>query len=102
MREHCYVGIATHDEKLVWHAIRLIDELQLNRMDYEFQMLLGVTENLRKLILQAGHRLRVYVPFGEAWYAYSMRRFKENPNLAGYIIKNLLTRKYRDRNHATP
>lgn len=85
----CYVGIATHDEKLVWHALSQIDRLNLNKDDYEFQMLLGVTEELRDILVKAGHRLRVYVPFGEQWYAYSMRRLKENPNIARSIIKNL-------------
>lgn len=86
----CYVGIATHDEKLIWSALSIIDKLQLKNEEYEFQMLLGVTENLRDIIVKAGHRLRVYVPFGEQWYAYSTRRLKENPNMAGYILKSIL------------
>jgi len=85
----CYLGIATHDEKLVWHALSQIDKLKLKREDYEFQMLLGVTEELRDILVSAGHRLRIYVPFGEQWYAYSIRRLKENPNIARSIIKNL-------------
>lgn len=85
----CYVGIATHDEKLVWHALSLIDKLQLNKTQYEFQMLLGVTEELRDILVSAGHRMRIYVPYGEHWHAYSMRRLKENPNLATSIIKNI-------------
>lgn len=85
----CYVGIATHDEKLIWHALSQIDKLNLKREDYEFQMLLGVTEELRDILVSAGHRLRVYIPFGEHWYAYSMRRLKENPNIATSIIKNV-------------
>jgi proline dehydrogenase len=92
LKNHCYVGIATHDEKLIWKALSLIDQLQLDRENYEFQMLLGVTENLRDIIIRAGHRLRVYVPFGASWYAYSLRRLKENPNMAGYIIKNIFKR----------
>lgn len=86
----CYIGIATHDEKLVWHAMAIIDELNLKKEEYEFQMLLGVTEDLRDIIVKAGHRLRVYVPFGEQWYAYSTRRLKENPNMAGYVVKSIL------------
>jgi proline dehydrogenase len=86
----CYVGIATHDEKLLWSALSIIDKLGLKKDDYEFQMLLGVTEELRNFIVNAGHRLRVYVPFGKQWYAYSTRRLKENPNMAGYIIKSIL------------
>ena len=86
----CYVGIATHDEKLVWSALSIIDKLKLKNEEYEFQMLLGVTEQLRDIIVNAGHRLRVYVPFGEQWYAYSTRRLQENPNMVGYIIKSIL------------
>jgi len=86
----CYVGIATHDEKLVWNALSIIDKLNLKKEEYEFQMLLGVTEELRDIIVKSGHRLRVYVPFGEQWHAYSTRRLKENPNMAGYILKGIL------------
>ena len=88
----CYVGIATHDEKLVWHALTQINKFKLKKDDYEFQMLLGVTEELRDILVTAGHRLRVYVPFGEHWYAYSMRRLKENPNITRSIIKNIFTK----------
>jgi proline dehydrogenase len=82
-----YVGIATHDEALVFEALRLIRKHRLSREQYEFQMLLGVDEELRRIIISAGHRLRVYVPFGEQWYAYSVRRLKENPHMAGTIAK---------------
>ncbi|MGH9322509.1 MAG: proline dehydrogenase family protein [Vicinamibacteria bacterium] len=85
----CYVGIATHDERLVWEAARIIDRLGLEPSQYEFQMLLGVDEALRRMIRDAGHRLRVYVPFGSHWYAYSLRRLRENPRIAGYVVKNL-------------
>lgn len=84
----CYVGIATHDERLVWDAFRIIEARGLDPSQYEFQMLLGVQEELRRLILDAGHRLRVYVPFGRQWYAYSMRRLRENPKIAGYVARS--------------
>jgi proline dehydrogenase len=87
----CYVGIATHDEKLVWQALALIDRLKLKKDRYEFQMLLGVDEQLRNIIAAAGHRLRIYVPFGEKWYAYSSRRLKENPDIAGYVLKSIFS-----------
>ncbi len=90
MRKKAYVGIATHDERLVWDGMRLVDRLKIPREAYEFQMLLGVDEDLRDTIVQAGHRLRIYVPFGKAWYAYSVRRLQENPQIAGYAIQNFL------------
>jgi len=93
MERGFYVGIATHDEDLVWEAMRLIDQNRLSPDRYEFQMLLGVDEELRGLIRRAGHRLRVYVPYGSHWYAYSLRRLKENPRIAGYVLMDLLGRR---------
>lgn len=90
LRSGAYVGIATHDEQLVWEGMRLVRELGLKRERYEFQMLLGVDMELRKIILDAGHRLRIYIPFGEKWYPYSIRRLKENPQMAHYVIRNIL------------
>jgi len=91
-QRHCYVGIATHDERLVWEALSLIRQHSLRTHQYEFQMLLGVDEELRKILLDAGHRLRVYVPFGENWYQYSVRRLRENPQIAGYAFKAIFKR----------
>lgn len=86
----CYVGIATHDDALVRAGRETVKRLGLSKSDYEFQMLLGVREDLRSSIVAAGHRLRVYVPYGAQWYAYSVRRLKENPRIAGYIFQNIL------------
>ncbi|MCH7755105.1 proline dehydrogenase family protein [candidate division KSB1 bacterium] len=65
-----------------------MNDLNLSRDKFEFQMLLGVDEQLRRLILKDGHKLRVYVPYGKQWYEYSIRRLQENPKIAGYVIKN--------------
>jgi len=89
----CYTGIATHDEELVNAAYGIIEDLELTPDRYEFQMLLGVTENLRASILARGHRLRVYVPFGSHWYPYSLRRLKENPEVAGHILRGMFNGK---------
>ena len=85
-----YVGIATHDDWLIERSIELIERHGRSREQYEFQMLLGVREPLRQRLIADGHRLRVYVPFGGNWYAYSVRRLRENPQIAGYIIKALV------------
>ena len=85
-----YVGIATHDERLVWEALRLVRQFKLAPAQYEFQMLLGVEEELRRILLAAGHRLRVYVPYGEEWHAYSVRRLRESPQIAGHVLKAVL------------
>jgi proline dehydrogenase len=87
----CYVGIATHDPILVRRALATVERLGLPREAYEFQMLLGVAVDLRRRLVGAGHRLRVYVPYGEAWEAYSMRRLKENPAIAGHVIRGLFS-----------
>ncbi len=87
-----YVGIATHDDVLIDHAIDELKKRSMRTDQYEFQMLLGVRENRRDQLVAAGHRLRVYVPYGEQWYAYSTRRLKENPHMAWYITKALFVR----------
>jgi proline dehydrogenase len=86
------VAIATHDPLLVEHAEAVIEKLDVDEDRYEFQMLLGVAGTLRRELVARGHPLRVYVPFGDRWYAYSMRRLRENPNIAGHVVSNLLSR----------
>jgi proline dehydrogenase len=85
-----YVGIATHDIDLLKDIYALIEELDVPSTQFEFQVLYGVPMSgwLEKH-LENGYKVRVYVPFGPDWYDYSIRRLKENPNIAGYIIKNL-------------
>jgi proline dehydrogenase len=90
MEEGCYVGIATHDEYLVWHALRIIHRLGLAPDQYEFQMLLGVDEELRTILVESGQRMRVYVPYGRQWYEYSTRRLQENPKIATYVARGVL------------
>jgi proline dehydrogenase len=80
-----YVGIATHDEWLIGKALERV--AGLNRDAYEFQMLLGVREQRASELVAEGHRLRVYVPYGEQWYEYSLRRLQENPAMAGTVAK---------------
>jgi proline dehydrogenase len=87
-----YVGIATHDDYVVNGALKMLSENGTTKSYYEFQMLLGVKEKLRDKIVGEGHKTRVYVPFGERWYQYSIRRFKENPNMAGQVLKALFVR----------
>lgn len=90
LAQGAYVGIATHDTHLVWAGMAAVDRLGLDRSRYEFQMLLGVDPELRKIILSEGHRLRVYVPFGRDWYPYSMRRLRENPSVARHVMRAML------------
>ncbi|MBN1879138.1 proline dehydrogenase family protein [bacterium] len=85
-----YPAIATHDPYLIRKAMDEVSRRKLPPDRYEFQMLHGVGFGWRRSILQDGHRLRIYIPFGEAWRAYSFRRFRENPKLAIYVMKNLI------------
>lgn len=86
-----FVGIATHDDVLVEQCLEILRRRQATPAQYEFQMLLGVREELRRRLLQAGHPVRVYVPFGEHWYAYSLRRLKENPTIARHVLRDLMS-----------
>jgi len=91
LNQKAYVGIATHDDELIRAGYRLVKQLGLKPSEYEFQMLLGVRPEVRTKILQDGHRVRIYVPFGKHWYRYSIRRFKENPQVAGNVLKALFS-----------
>lgn len=87
-----YVGIATHDKYLVEKALEMIKEKKIDKSKYEFQMLYGVTPELRSSIVKQGHKMRVYVPYGKDWFGYSTRRLKENPKMASHIVKALFFR----------
>jgi proline dehydrogenase len=89
-RHGMHVGIATHDRELVAGALDLINRNGLPRNAYEFQMLYGVTPELRRSLVADGHAMRVYVPYGRHWFGYSTRRLKENPKIVSSIIKSLL------------
>jgi proline dehydrogenase len=93
-----YIGIATHDEWLLTEGVRLIRKNGRTPEEYEFQMLLGVREQRSDQLVREGHRLRIYVPYGEHWYAYSLRRLQENPKIAGYIAADTLGRLIPGRN----
>jgi proline dehydrogenase len=87
-----YVAVATHDEWVIAEAVRLFEERELAPDQYEFQMLLGVREDLGDELVREGHRLRIYVPYGRQWYEYSLRRLQENPKIAGYIALDTFRR----------
>ena len=91
--ENIYVGIATHDIKLINGAKELIKKYNKSNNDFEFQMLLGVKVDLRNKLVQEGYKVRIYVPYGIHWYKYSIRRMKENPELPIVIIKNIFSKR---------
>jgi len=92
-RENIYVGIATHDIKLINGAKELIKKYNKTNDDFEFQMLLGVKVDLRDKLVAEGYKVRIYVPYGTHWYKYSIRRMKENPELPIAIIKNIFAKR---------
>ena len=92
LRGGSYVGIATHDTWLISEGQRLVEEHGLTREQYEFQMLLGVTQRAGDRLVRDGHRLRIYVPFGKEWYRYALRRLQENPKIAGYVAADTVDR----------
>jgi len=92
LKNKIYAGIATHDKFLIEGAYKLISQHNPAADMYEFQMLYGVTPELRGSIVDKGYKMRVYVPFGKQWFGYSTRRLKENPRMASLIIMALFKR----------
>ena len=85
-----YVCIATHDQFLMKESYKIIEDLKIPNDRFEFQVLYGVPlSGWLKKHLKHEYRVRVYVPFGRDWYDYSVRRMKENPNIVGYVLKNI-------------
>ena len=102
-----YTAIASHDVPVINHAIAALDERGMGPKiadprenagperigkgpGYEFQMLLGVRGNIRRKLAKDGHRTRVYLPYGSRWYEYSMRRLRENPDVAWHVAKSII------------
>jgi proline dehydrogenase len=92
LKNGVYVGIATHDSYLVENAMKMLEKYNIPKDKYEFQMLFGVSSNLRRSIVAKGHPMKVYVPFGKQWFRYSTRRLKENPHMVWHIIKAIFIR----------
>lgn len=92
LKNKIYTAIATHDKYLVEGAYKLIEKYNTPKEEVEFQMLYGITPELRASIVGKGHRMRVYVPFGREWFGYCTRRIQENPKMASMIIKALFKR----------
>jgi len=83
-------GLATHDEKIIAAAHRFTRERGIAQSSYEFQMLYGIRRDLARNFVRDGYRVRLYVPYGEAWYPYFMRRLAERPANLLFLARNLL------------
>ena len=86
-----YVSLATHDDGLAARLFALLAELGLGRDRYEMQVLMGVREPLWAEWMAAGHPVRVYVPFGPEWRAYSTRRLQKNPNIFRHVVRDFFS-----------
>jgi proline dehydrogenase len=84
-----YPAIASHDEKIIQHALRYVKERNIAPDRFEFQMLYGIRRDLQKGLVEGGHRLRLYVPYGDAWYPYFMRRLAERPANVLFVARSL-------------
>jgi len=93
IKKEAYACFATHDQYLIDRILDIIIKRNISNDKFEFQVLYGVPMGGRlEQLINSGYRVRVYVPFGSEWYEYSLRRLKENPDIAGYVIKNIFSR----------
>jgi len=83
-----YHGIATHDPRMIAETIRWAAEKKISKDDFEFQMLYGVRSDLQRMLVRDGYRVRLYVPYGQEWFAYFMRRLAERPANVGFFVRN--------------
>ncbi|MEJ2216048.1 MAG: proline dehydrogenase family protein [Gemmatimonadota bacterium] len=90
LRDGHYPGIATHDPKMIDAAKAFVAEQGIDTSRFEFQMLYGVRRDLQRQLVKEGYRMRVYLPFGDAWYPYLMRRMAERPANLFFIVGNVL------------
>ncbi len=89
LRAGVHVGVATHDEYLIFHVLRLAEELGVSSDAFEFQMLKGIAEQLRAALVRSGHPVRVTVNFGTDAHKWSLRRLKENPELVRHMLASI-------------
>ena len=92
LEKELYVAIATHDKVLIKECIKLVEKEKIEKNKFEFQYLYGVPMNKHiEIYKNKNFKIRAYVPFGKDWYDYSIRRIKENPKIASYILKNIFS-----------
>ena len=87
-----YPAIATHDEKIIAETERFVASRRISHDAFEFQMLYGIRRDIQRRLVSEGYRLRLYVPYGEAWYPYFMRRLAERPANVVFLARHLLRR----------
>ena len=90
LQEGTYPAIASHDEKIIRQAVEFVREQRISPDRFEFQMLYGIRRDLQRELVSQGYTLRLYVPYGDAWYPYFMRRLAERPANLLFLAKNLV------------
>jgi proline dehydrogenase len=85
-----YTAVASHDEAIIEYTKKMVQEYQIPKDQFEFQMLYGICVELQQKLVQEGYRVRVYVPYGVDWFGYFMRRLAERPANVWFVLKNLL------------
>jgi proline dehydrogenase len=85
-----YAGIATHDEQMIEATIEHVTKQNFPSKGFEFQMLYGIRRDLQEMLVNQGYKMRVYVPYGTAWYPYFVRRLAERPANLWFFVSNLL------------
>jgi len=83
-----YPGLATHDEKIIQHALEYVKTNKIGPERFEFQMLYGVRRDLQRKLVNEGYNVRAYVPYGSEWYPYLMRRMAERPANLLFMVSN--------------
>ncbi|RJG23142.1 proline dehydrogenase family protein [Paenibacillus thiaminolyticus] len=89
LRNGDYAAIATHDDKIIQHVKQFVIEHNIPRSQFEFQMLYGIRNQAQRALAHEGYTMRIYVPFGNDWYGYFMRRLAERPANVGFVLKSL-------------
>jgi proline dehydrogenase len=84
-----YTAVATHDENCIAHVKAFVKEHQISKELFEFQMLYGIRTQLQLDLAKEGYKVRVYVPYGDDWYGYFMRRLAERPANVGFVLKSM-------------
>jgi proline dehydrogenase len=87
-----YLGIATHDENMIDASLDYVNSIDIPSEEFEFQMLFGIRRDLQKALVNKGYKVRIYVPYGTAWYPYLVRRLAEHPANLWFFISNLFRR----------
>lgn len=89
LKNGCYAAVATHDDNIIAHVKRFVQEQQIPNSQFEFQMLYGIRTQAQQELANEGYTMRVYVPYGDDWYGYFMRRLAERPANVWFVLKSM-------------